>query len=41
MLVKMIFKVGRIAVAPSLFLLMSFAEVPEKVLGIESALATL
>ena len=40
-LVKMIFKVGRIAVAPSLFLLVSFAEVPEKVLGIESALATL
>jgi acyl-CoA thioesterase FadM len=40
-LVKMKFKSGRITVAPSLFLPMSFAEVPEKVLGLESALATL
>jgi hypothetical protein len=40
-LVKMKFKTGRITVAPSLFLPMSFAEVPEKVLGLESALATL
>ena len=40
-LVKMKFKTGRITVAPSLFLPMSFAEVPEKVLGLDSALATL
>jgi len=40
-LVKMKFKTGRITVAPSLFLPMSFAEVPEKVRGLESALATL
>ena len=40
-LVKMKFKTGRITVAPSVFLPMSFAEVPEKVLGLESALATL
>lgn len=40
-LVKMKFKTGRITVAPSLFLPMSFAEVPEKVCGLESTLATL
>ena len=40
-LVKMKFKTGRITVAPILFLPLSFAEVPEKVLGLESALATL
>ena len=40
-LVKMKFKTGRITVAPSLFLPLSFAEVPEKVQGLDSALATL
>ena len=40
-LVKMKFKTGRITVASNLFLPMSFAGVPEKVLGLESALATL
>ena len=40
-LVKMKFKTGRITVAPNLFLPMSFAEVPEKVQGLESALAIL
>ncbi len=40
-LVKMKFKTGSITVAPSLFLPLSFAEAPEKVLGLESALATL
>ena len=40
-LVKMKFKTGRITVAPNLLLPMSFSEVPEKDLGLESALATL
>jgi hypothetical protein len=40
-LVKMKFKTGSITVAPSLFLPLSFTEVPEKVQGLESALATL
>ncbi len=40
-LVKMKFKTGRITVAPSVFLPISFEMVPEKVQGLESALATL
>jgi acyl-CoA thioesterase FadM len=40
-LVKMKFKTGSITVAPSLFLPRSFAEVPEKVQGLEFALASL
>jgi acyl-CoA thioesterase FadM len=40
-LVKMKFKTGRITVAPSVFLPISFEIVPEKVQGLESALASL
>ena len=39
-LVKMKFKKGRITVAPNLFMPLSFAKVPKKVLSLESALAT-
>jgi len=39
-LVKMKFKSGRITVAPSVFLPISFEMIPDKVLGLESALAT-
>lgn len=38
-LVKMKFKMGRITVAPSAFLPLSFAAVPARVMGLESALA--